>query len=314
MLSPCHELPFNNSINTQRPNAEKTALVFDTLHYMQKNLHMDTSFKTNSHPLLTSILTGVIAAVTLSQCTSTVRYSYAPPQSRAAEGSLANSANARRIEERPGLGTQLGNEIHDTTSSVHFYRKPHGEPDAVAAFHYNDEEGARLMAEMSGRAMKHGGDFTLIPGKLKVTVRKAYWGYGDALDYYNAGGKIFVIGKSGQRYVLQLENLMKQRIEVVTSIDGLDVLDGQPASSRKRGYVIPAKTTVTISGMKSGGKLRELSFGSVANSKAATTFGEKGARNVGVIGMACYEENESERRQARVSENYLRDGARAFGN
>jgi hypothetical protein len=66
--------------------------------------------------------------------------------------------------------------------------------------------------------------------------------------------------------------------------------------------------------MRTGGKLRELTFGRVADSRAAKAFGETGARNVGVIGMACYEENESARRQVQVSETYLRDGARAFGN
>ncbi|MCX6857114.1 MAG: hypothetical protein NTV80_19660 [Verrucomicrobia bacterium] len=267
-------------------------------------------FKFNRHQFQT-ILAAVLAVVVLSQCMSTVRHSYAPPT---AEGSTARASKSRLLDERPGLGTQLGDEIHDTTTGVYFYRKPHSQPDAIATFHYNDKEGARLMAEMSGNAFKHGGDFTLIPGKLKVSVREVSWGYGTAFDYYSAGGKHFVIGQSGQRYVLQLENLMKHQIEVVTSIDGLDVLDGQPASSRKRGYVIPAKSTVTISGMRSGGKLRELTFGRVADSRAATAFGQTGARNVGVIGMACYEENESARRQVQVSESYLRDGARAFGN
>ena len=47
---------------------------------------------------------------------------------------------------------------------------------------------------------------------------------------------------------------------------------------------------------------------------AATSYGEKEARNVGVIGVAMYEEDEIARRRRRVEENYVRDGARAFGN
>jgi hypothetical protein len=43
-------------------------------------------------------------------------------------------------------------------------------------------------------------------------------------------------------------------------------------------------------------------------------LGEKGARNVGVIGVTMYEEDEIARRRRRVEENYVRDGARAFGN
>jgi len=34
----------------------------------------------------------------------------------------------------------------------------------------------------------------------------------------------------------------------------------------------------------------------------------------GVIGVGLYEEDELQRRRVRVEENYLREGARAFGN
>jgi hypothetical protein len=164
---------------------------------------------------------------------------------------------------------------------------------------------------MSGRAVKRSGAFELVPGKLRVTVVERYGN--DSYDHYVAGGKAFVIGVPGDGYELKLENLTKARMEVVVSIDGLDVLDGQPASIRKRGYIIPARSTVTVQGMRARGKLRSLNFGTVAEARAATAFGEKGARNVGVIGMACYEEDEVARRRARVEENYVRGDAQAFG-
>ena len=66
--------------------------------------------------------------------------------------------------------------------------------------------------------------------------------------------------------------------------------------------------------MMSGGVLRSFLFSSVADSRAATAFGERGAKNVGVIGVALYEEDELARRRIRIEENYLRDDARAFGN
>jgi hypothetical protein len=83
---------------------------------------------------------------------------------------------------------------------------------------------------------------------------------------------------------------------------------------RNVGYVIPAESTIRIDSMRVGGVLRSLRFGSVADSQAASSLGEKGARNVGVIGVAMYEEDEIARRRRRVEENYVRDGARAFGN
>jgi hypothetical protein len=101
-------------------------LQFDKIHYVQKNLHMDKThlFKSIRHPLQT-ILAAALATVVLSQCMSTVRQqAYAPP---AAEGSTARASQYTQLQERPGLGTQLGSEIHDNTRGVYFYRKPHSQ-------------------------------------------------------------------------------------------------------------------------------------------------------------------------------------------
>lgn len=252
----------------------------------------------------------VLLPLALSQCMSAARR-IGPPAPPPAADSYAPEVS-QKVKERPGLGTQLDGEIYsDWTTPAHFYRKTHASPDAVASFHYNDAEGAKLMAEMNGRAVQRGGAFDLVPGKLRVKVVERYRDH--AYDYYIAGGKAFVIGVPGDGYELKLENLTKARMEVVVSIDGLDVLDGQPASIRKRGYIIPARSTITVQGMRARGKLRSLNFGTVAESRAATAFGEKGARNVGIIGMACYEEDEAARRRARVEENYVRGDAQAFG-
>ncbi|WP_146848888.1 hypothetical protein [Brevifollis gellanilyticus] len=268
--------------------------------------------------ILKAFLLATSLGLLLSQCMS-VAPAPAPASETASRSSYseggkpASSPTNDVLAKRPGLGTQLGHEIDDRSTNTHFYRKSGSQPDAVATFHYNDQEGAKLMAEMMGKAVKRGGEFVLIPGKLEVSVNSG-WGYGSAYEHYHAGGKVFVIGDAGSRYGLDLKNLTDRRLEVVVSIDGLDILDGQPASTRKRGYVVPAKSSVSIRGMKVGGKLRTLEFGTVAKSRAATAFGERGARNVGVIGMACYEEDESARRRDRVAETYLRDDARAFGN
>jgi hypothetical protein len=210
------------------------------------------------------------------------------------------------------LGTQLGPEIHrPLPDATRFYRKSAAAPDAVATFHYNDDEGAKLMAEMSGKAIKRSGAFEIVPGRLRVTVTPDYYGIGD-YDYYLAGGKVFVVGIPGQDYKLKLENLTTTRMEVVVSIDGLDVLDGQPASVRKRGYVIAAKSSIQIEGMRVAGKMKSIRFGTVSASRAATAFGESGARNVGVIGIASYEEDEAARRRANLAEVYVREGAKPF--
>lgn len=217
------------------------------------------------------------------------------------------------LDGRPGLGTQLGREIYDSTTTTRFYRRNSRVPDATATFHYNDEEGAKLMARLGGARFKRGGSFDLIPGKLRVSV-KASGSWGSQLKYYEAGGRITVIGRAGSAYELVLTNLTAHRLNVVTSVDGLDVLTGNPASVSGRGYVIAERSSLTIQGMRVGGVLRAFQFSSVASSRAATAFGASGARNVGVVGVALYEEDEMARRRVRVEENYIREGARAFGN
>lgn len=261
-------------------------------------------------------------ATLLSQCSSPRSLDYtavsAPPSapglqsSRYSDASAESSAPAKR---RSGLGTELGYEISDTSKSETFYRKATNAPDAVNTFHYNDKEGAELMAKLEGGPVRQSsGGFDLIPGKLRVAVMSSTWGRGETFSHYRAGQGIYVIGSPGEHYSIQLENRTSNRMEVVVSVDGLDLLDGQPASVKKLGYIIPAKSSVQVKGMRVNGKMFSLKFGSVNESRASKAFGEKGARNVGVIGVACYEEDGQARRRAQVQENYVRQGANAFGN
>ncbi|MCE9520383.1 MAG: hypothetical protein K8R87_12625 [Verrucomicrobia bacterium] len=235
-------------------------------------------------------------------------YSWAGLRSSPAPG--AQDSVARNVAERPGLGTTLGGEIGDSSTDAHFYRRSHNSPDKLASFYYNDEEGAKAMAGMSGKSSKHSGRFDLADGILRASLC-AGWD-DDRQPWYESGGKVFVIGGAGQRYSIELENTSKQRVEVVVSVDGLDVLDGASAAFSKRGYVIPPRSTIHIRGMKSGGKLRSFEFGSVRDSQAAKTGGEKAARNVGVIGIALFIEDEEAAKRDRIEEGMKRGDARAF--
>jgi hypothetical protein len=78
-------------------------------------------------------------------------------------------------------------------------------------------------------------------------------------------------------------------VEAVLSVDGLDVIDGRTADFRgKRGYVVPAYGELRVDGWRtSTTSVAAFRFSSVSNSYA----GRKGeARNVGVIGVAIFEE------------------------
>jgi hypothetical protein len=98
----------------------------------------------------------------------------------------------------------------------------------------------------------------------------------------------------------------------VVSVDGLDVLTGKPATIKGSGYVIAPGKSALIEGIKVGSVLRAFEFSKVSQSQAAKAYGEKGARNVGVIGIAMYEEDAVARKRALRNEGEVREGAQAF--
>ena len=106
---------------------------------------------------------------------------------------------------------------------------------------------------------------------------------------YRHDGRYFVEGRKGQRYALRLINRTGHRVEVVATVDGLDVIDGKPGDYvRKRGYVLGPWQTYDVEGFRLDmGRVAAFRFSPVANSYAAQTGS---ARNVGVIGVAFFEE------------------------
>ncbi|MCB1226050.1 MAG: hypothetical protein KDK99_09600 [Verrucomicrobiales bacterium] len=287
------------------------------------------------HRFLLLAATGLSVSL-LSQCSSTSTAPPAPyivgnfPESNGAGSSrglrynfeadsidalISSEAARTKVQERPGLGTQLGREIYDSSNTTRFFRSHSTIPNAVAQFYYNDKEGAETMSRLDGAKSERrkSGAFDLIPGRLRATVLGGSWRATEPLPYLDTGKRVIVMGEGGDTYAVRLENLTKSRMEVVMTVDGLDVLDGQPGSVSKYGYVIEPKRAVVIEGMKVKDKMHAFQFGTVADSQAAVSRGEKGARNVGVIGTAIYLEDEAARRRAQIAESQTREEAKAFG-
>lgn len=235
--------------------------------------------------------------------------SKAKPKSSPADSSYLN---------RPGLGTQAGEKAYSSVENTAFYRKLTGAPDAVDSFHYNDDEGARAMlGGETASIQKHGGAFSEAGDLLKVSLVSDRWSGGDAFPWLSSkrvpDAKI-VVGDKGSDYSIHLENKSKHRLEVVTSVDGLDVMDGKPASVKKNGYVLAAGQEMNISGFRENSDyVRQFQFGSVRDSSAAKKGGAAGARNVGVIGLAVWLEDKQAALQATQREASQRTLANPFG-
>jgi hypothetical protein len=111
---------------------------------------------------------------------------------------------------------------------------------------------------------------------------------GARLPTFQHQGRTYVLGERGERYSVRVVNPSPFRVEAVVSIDGLDAIDGRPASYAKRGYVLPPYGDVVIEGFRTSQRdVATFRFSSVADSYAE----RKGlGRNVGVIGVALFRE------------------------
>ncbi|AKT44160.1 hypothetical protein [Chondromyces crocatus] len=202
------------------------------------------------------------------------------------EGGVARQRPRPESVDRPGLATQWGETRHSRITTVSFTRAEPTNPFAMTSLFYNDEEGAQAMASAAGFRRLAPQAFTLGGGAVAIGLRGEG---GQFLSGFVAGEKTFAMGQQGQRYSIVLRNLTPNRIECVVSVDGLDVLDGQPAAFSKRGYLLDPHSEVEIDGFRqSMDTVAAFRFGSVRGSYANQKHGD--TRNVGVIGVALFHE------------------------
>lgn len=103
----------------------------------------------------------------------------------------------------------------------------------------------------------------------------------------------FVEGIQGRRFSLNIMNRTGRRIEVVVSVDGLDVNDGETASITKRGLVIGPWDSFKFEGFRTS--LSDVATFRFTNpGESIVSYGYAGVRgnptNIGVIGIAIFQE------------------------
>jgi len=188
--------------------------------------------------------------------------------------------------ERPGLGTAFGESRPSRAKSVKFVRGGSA-PVAVATLWYNDPDGIRAMASTAGNRQEEALVATVLDGMVAVHLEGEN---GRILPGVVAGGRSYVIGHAEQRYVIVVENRSEHRLEAVASVDGLDVIDGRPAAVSKRGYVVKPNRSIRITGYRtSADTVAAFRFSSVRG--AYSSRSGQGDRNVGVIGVALFNES-----------------------
>lgn len=230
-------------------------------------------------------LGSLLAAIIISSCAP-------PPQGGyAASGGLSSGDSAVTREsidpilnspaERPGLATGWGAERNSEMSYTSFVRAS-SKPVGTDAIFYNNSEGIKAMA----RAPEKVGPMQTAAGSLVEWGIKGGSGYLPAYKEYGYGRRL-VGGSKGGLYSIVVKNRCKSALEIVASVDGLDVMDGKTASFSRRGYIVYPGETLEIDGFrKSESKVAAFEFSGVSDSYANLRHGD--TRNVGVIGLAVF--------------------------
>lgn len=205
----------------------------------------------------------------------------------AASGVKAGEAFATPPKERPGLATQWGSSIRSPLGETRFVRAT-AKPCGVDAIYYNDAAGLKAMGVKDRRV---DGMQQAAGGILEWGVRGGL-GLLPAWKSY-ATQRRYVEGRNGGTYSIVVKNRCKSRVQVVLSVDGLDVLDGKPAATSRPGYIIGAGETLEVMGFRTSREaVAAFKFSTVGQSYAQTRHGD--TRNVGVIGLAAYLEKGSD--------------------
>jgi hypothetical protein len=226
--------------------------------------------------LLRAVLSAAAALVALATLSSCM----APPPVSSAEQIGASRAYAPAAAK---LGTGWGEE-RDSHVKAGSFERASSRPDGVGQLHYTN-------ASQPPYGSKFRGMREVIPGKVSVGLKDSSgsWLSGMYVDGMISQEKI--LAKEGERYEIVVKNLTRQRVEVIVSVDGLDVMDGRSAGYSKRGHIIGPRASVTIPGWRTSmGSVAAFRFAAVQDSYAERKYGE--SRNVGVIGVATFSEKQ----------------------
>jgi hypothetical protein len=193
---------------------------------------------------------------------------------------------AQAPTDRPGLGTKWGETRKSGVGYASFRRADSTHALATATIYYNDQAGIRAMA---GTALWERR-WPVLPAPTTTLISIGLKDQsGRFLAGLIVGDRWFVVGVEGRRYSVVVRNKTNLRLEIVLSVDGLDVLDGGKASVRKPGYIAAPRSQLAVDGFRQSTEaVAAFRFSPVRESYAAEKYGN--TENVGVIGVAVFNE------------------------
>nr|WP_174506585.1 hypothetical protein [Acinetobacter sp. Marseille-Q1620] len=195
-------------------------------------------------------------------------------QSEISSTDIAESNNSQ-ISENEKMGTKWGDEINSRVKEVDIKRISNL-PIAETQIRYADKK-------FSGKEINN---ISIGAGKLNLSIIDDD---DHILPIFRDGQNYYLEAKEGQSYQLKYENNTDKTFEIVTSVDGLDVINGSAASRQNSGYVLSPHDTLIIQGFrKSDEAVASFTFGKPQDAYAANTSSGS-IDNTGIIGTVVYE-------------------------
>jgi len=154
--------------------------------------------------------------------------------------------------------------------------------------HYEENKTSRLMdtvvkAHMNTLGYQEREENTM----ESVTVQLI--SSGKQITRHASDGQTYFEAPESGDYIIRIRNNSYERKEVVVSVDGLSVMDGESASFETRGYILSAYSSIDIKGWRrTDNDVAAFKFTKTEESYSAKAG--KGTDNVGVIGVAVFNE------------------------
>lgn len=113
--------------------------------------------------------------------------------------------------------------------------------------------------------------------------------------HYDKDGQSWIEAKEGSKYVIEINNTSNKRILCIASVDGINVINGKPAEVKPdNGYVVGPYQSIKIDGWRiSNEAVKEFLFTFNKEKSYSVKLGE-GKANLGIIGVALYEEKKQD--------------------
>lgn len=139
---------------------------------------------------------------------------------------------------------------------------------------------------------------------------------GKPVTEFPHNGQVYIEGRDGSTFEIEVKNNNAFRVEAVISVDGLSVIDGKDAGPASSGYLIDANSSVRIPGWKlTEEQVAAFQFAGKKGSYVAQMTGSD--RNTGVIGLLAFAEKRSAfvpHQSGYIGSPYIAKGGPYFGS